>query len=121
MNSGTMDTAKGRVNEAAGVLARDDQRKHEGELDQVAGKVKDAVKHVVGKAKDLATRPKRKSAQSRRRGTIASTLVARTAGGSRPRPSIETRRNPSTHFPSTGRASSLSSCIPNLAETPLEA
>jgi uncharacterized protein YjbJ (UPF0337 family) len=51
MGSGTTDKAKGRVKEAAGVLAGDRKLKAEGKLDQAAGTVKNAVDKVADKAK----------------------------------------------------------------------
>lgn len=56
MSSGTADKAKGRVKEAAGALAGDKKLKNEGKLDQVTGKIKDAVETVVDKAKDALKR-----------------------------------------------------------------
>jgi uncharacterized protein YjbJ (UPF0337 family) len=49
--AGTVDKAKGRVKEAAGALAGDDELKREGKIDQAAGAVKDAVSKVVDKVK----------------------------------------------------------------------
>jgi uncharacterized protein YjbJ (UPF0337 family) len=46
---GKMDQIKGRIKEAAGVLADDDGLKSEGKLDQVVGKVKEKVERVKGK------------------------------------------------------------------------
>jgi uncharacterized protein YjbJ (UPF0337 family) len=46
--SGEMDKMKGRVKQAAGDLADDDELRREGERDEAAGKVKD----VADKAKD---------------------------------------------------------------------
>jgi uncharacterized protein YjbJ (UPF0337 family) len=46
---GKMDQIKGRIKEAAGVLADDDNLKSEGKMDQVAGKVKEKVERVKGK------------------------------------------------------------------------
>ena len=51
MTGGTIDKAKGRAKEAAGVLAGDRKLKSEGKLDQAVGKVKDAVDRVSDKAK----------------------------------------------------------------------
>ena len=51
MSSGTSDKIKGRVKEAVGVLTDDQRLKHQGKLDQAAGKVKKAVERVVDKAK----------------------------------------------------------------------
>ncbi len=53
MGNGTIDKLKGRVKEAAGALADDDQLRKEGKVDQVAGKVKDAADRAVDKAKKL--------------------------------------------------------------------
>jgi len=52
MAEGTADKAKGRVKEAAGALADDDDLKREGKTDQLAGKAKDAAAKVVDKAKE---------------------------------------------------------------------
>jgi uncharacterized protein YjbJ (UPF0337 family) len=46
---GKMDQIKGRIKEAAGVLADDDSLTSEGQLDQVVGKVKEKVVRVKGK------------------------------------------------------------------------
>lgn len=54
MSSGTMDTAKGRVKEAAGALADDKTLKAKGKVDQLAGKAKDAAEAVVDKVKNTA-------------------------------------------------------------------
>ena len=51
MSSGTMDTAKGRVKEAAGALTGDKTLKAKGKVDQLAGKMKDVAEKVVDKAK----------------------------------------------------------------------
>jgi uncharacterized protein YjbJ (UPF0337 family) len=56
MSSGTGDKAKGRVKEAAGALTGDKKLKSEGKVDQLAGKIKDAVETVVDKAKDALKR-----------------------------------------------------------------
>lgn len=52
MASGKSDGLKGRVKEAAGALAGDDELKREGKVDQAAGKIKQAVEKVVDKVKD---------------------------------------------------------------------
>ena len=52
--SGTTDKAKGRIKEAAGALTGDDKLKREGQRDQVAGKVKDAVDRTVDRVRDAA-------------------------------------------------------------------
>lgn len=51
MGSGTIDKVKGRVKEAAGALADDDELRSEGKLDQAAGAVKNATEKVVDKVK----------------------------------------------------------------------
>jgi uncharacterized protein YjbJ (UPF0337 family) len=56
MSSGTADKAKGRMKEAAGALADDEDLKAKGKLDQLAGKTKDAAESVVDKVKDTAKR-----------------------------------------------------------------
>lgn len=53
--SGTIDQAKGRLKEAAGAIADDDQLRQEGKLDQAVGKVKDAAEKVVDKVRDTVT------------------------------------------------------------------
>ena len=44
-----IDQTKGRIKEAADVLADDDSLKNEGKLDQVVGKVKEKAERVKGK------------------------------------------------------------------------
>lgn len=56
MASGTTDKAKGRIKEAAGALVGDEKLKAEGKGDQLAGKVKNAVEHVVDKVKEAVKR-----------------------------------------------------------------
>lgn len=51
MGSGTMDKAKGRVEEAAGALTNDDELREKGKIDQAAGAVKNAAEKVVDKVK----------------------------------------------------------------------
>lgn len=53
MSSSTSDKLKGRLKEAAGALTGDEDLKQEGQRDQAAAKVKDAVETVIDKAKDL--------------------------------------------------------------------
>jgi uncharacterized protein YjbJ (UPF0337 family) len=50
--SGKADEIKGRVKEAAGALADDDQLRREGKVDQAAGKVKQAAEKAIDKVKD---------------------------------------------------------------------
>jgi len=45
--SGTKDTVKGRVKEAAGVLTNDPALKREGRIDQAVGSLKNTVEKVV--------------------------------------------------------------------------
>ena len=59
--SGKSDQAKGRVEEAYGVLSGDEELQAEGKRDQLAGKAKkrtaqaaDKVEHGVDKAKEAA-------------------------------------------------------------------
>jgi uncharacterized protein YjbJ (UPF0337 family) len=52
MASGKSDELKGRVKEAAGALAGDEELKRKGKADQVAGKVKQQVEKVIDKVKD---------------------------------------------------------------------
>lgn len=49
---GTMDEIKGRVKEAAGVLAGNKDLQRDGKADSAAGKVKDVVDSVREKASD---------------------------------------------------------------------
>ena len=53
--AGGIDKAKGRVKEAAGVLADDPELKREGKLDQMAGSVKEGVAKAVDKVKEAVT------------------------------------------------------------------
>jgi uncharacterized protein YjbJ (UPF0337 family) len=53
--SGKLDQAKGRVKEAAGALADDEDLKREGKIDQAAGKVKEAAEKAVDKVKKAVT------------------------------------------------------------------
>lgn len=62
MSDGTIDKTKGRLKEAAGALADDDELRNEGKLDQAVGKVKDAagavkdkVDQAIDKARDAVT------------------------------------------------------------------
>ena len=49
--SGTSDTIKGRVKEAAGVVTNDQKLKNEGRLDQASGKVKKVIERLIDDAK----------------------------------------------------------------------
>lgn len=50
------DDLKGRVKEAAGDLTDNKDLKREGQVDQAAGKVKEAVDDVSEKAKDVVNK-----------------------------------------------------------------
>lgn len=50
--SGTTDTAKGRIKEAAGALTGDESLKREGRIDQATGKIKDAADRAIETVKD---------------------------------------------------------------------
>lgn len=51
MAGGKTDELKGRVKEAAGALTGDEDLKREGQVDQTAGKIKQAVEKVVDRVK----------------------------------------------------------------------
>jgi uncharacterized protein YjbJ (UPF0337 family) len=53
--SGKADEMKGRVKEAAGAIADDDELRREGKVDQAAGKTKEVVEKAIDKAKDAVT------------------------------------------------------------------
>lgn len=50
--SGKTDELKGRVKEAAGAMADDDQLRREGKTDQAVGKIKQTVDKAVDKTKE---------------------------------------------------------------------
>ncbi len=52
--TGKSDELKGRVKEAAGAIADDDQMRREGKIDQAAGKVKQAAEKAVDKIQNAA-------------------------------------------------------------------
>jgi uncharacterized protein YjbJ (UPF0337 family) len=56
MSNGTVDEVKGRVKEAAGALAGNEELKREGRADQLVGKVKQVADKMVNKAKAIAKR-----------------------------------------------------------------
>ena len=58
---GKIDKIKGRLKEAVGVLADDDNLRREGQLDQVVGKVKGQAARMVDRVKSALTgnRPSR--------------------------------------------------------------
>jgi uncharacterized protein YjbJ (UPF0337 family) len=49
---GKIDTIKGRIKEAVGVLADDDNLQKEGQLDQVVGEVREQAERVAEKVKE---------------------------------------------------------------------
>jgi uncharacterized protein YjbJ (UPF0337 family) len=51
MAGGKVDELKGRVKEAAGALTADKELKREGQVDQVAGQVKQKLEKVVDKVR----------------------------------------------------------------------
>jgi uncharacterized protein YjbJ (UPF0337 family) len=56
MGDGSMDSAKGRVKEAAGDLTDDDSLKNEGKVDRASGSIKDKVGDAADKVKDALRR-----------------------------------------------------------------
>jgi uncharacterized protein YjbJ (UPF0337 family) len=54
--AGTLDKAKGRIKEAAGVLTDDPALKREGKLDQLAGDVKDGIEKAIDTVKNAVTK-----------------------------------------------------------------
>lgn len=55
---GKLDQIKGRIKEAAGALADDDNLKKEGNLDQAVGKVKEKAEKAMDTIKDALTEQK---------------------------------------------------------------
>lgn len=53
MMSSNSDQVKGRLEEAAGALADDDELKRKGKADQRAGDAKEVVQDVADKAEDV--------------------------------------------------------------------
>ncbi len=51
MTRGTIDKAKGRVKEAAGVLTDDEKLKRDGKIDQAVGTVKERVSQIADAVK----------------------------------------------------------------------
>jgi uncharacterized protein YjbJ (UPF0337 family) len=51
MTTGKTDELKGRVKEAAGALTGNDKLKREGQVDQAAGKLKQATDAVIDQVK----------------------------------------------------------------------
>ena len=56
MASGKTDELKGRVKEAAGALAGDEELKREGKTDQAVGKIKQTAEKVIDKVRDTLKR-----------------------------------------------------------------
>ncbi len=56
MGDGDVDTAKGRIKQAAGDLTDDDDLRREGKVDEAAGTVKDKVGDAADKVKDALSR-----------------------------------------------------------------
>jgi uncharacterized protein YjbJ (UPF0337 family) len=61
MSDGKTDKVKGRLKEAAGVLTGDEKLKREGQVQQAAGDIKEAVSDAVDKAASLLKPKKKKS------------------------------------------------------------
>ena len=57
---GKIDKIKGRIKEAVGVLADDDNLQREGQLDQVVGEVKEQAGRVVEKVKEQVAKAVKK-------------------------------------------------------------
>jgi uncharacterized protein YjbJ (UPF0337 family) len=51
-----MDEMKGRMKEATGDLADDDEMKREGKADRMGAEIKDKANKVVDKAKDIVNK-----------------------------------------------------------------
>ncbi len=56
MSDANVDTAKGRVKQAAGDLTGDDDLKREGKVDEAAGTLKEKVGDAADKVKDALHR-----------------------------------------------------------------
>lgn len=56
--NGTTDKAKGRVEEAVGVLTNDKKLKNRGKVDRAAGSVKDVIGKTIDKAVAAINRDK---------------------------------------------------------------
>ncbi len=56
MGDGDVDTAKGRVKQAAGDLTDNDDLRREGKVDEASGSVKDKVGDMADKVKDVLSR-----------------------------------------------------------------
>ncbi|MFN8022741.1 MAG: CsbD family protein [Acidimicrobiales bacterium] len=60
MKDSDLDQAKGRIKQAAGDLAGDDQLKREGKADEFAGKAKDGLDKAADKLRDVVDSAKEK-------------------------------------------------------------
>ena len=58
---GKKDVVKGRLKEAAGVLAGNDKLRAEGKADQAVGNVKQVAEKAIDKAKQAAKEARRRS------------------------------------------------------------
>lgn len=56
MSDGDVDTAKGRLKQAAGDLTDDDSLRREGKVDEASGNVKEKVGDAADKVKDALRR-----------------------------------------------------------------
>jgi uncharacterized protein YjbJ (UPF0337 family) len=56
MSDGDLDSAKGRVKQAAGDLTGDDDLKREGKVDEATGSIKEKVGDAADKVKDALHR-----------------------------------------------------------------
>ena len=56
---GSIDKAKGRIKEAAGALADDDQLRREGKVDRAAGAVKEKAERAIDAVKNAVTGKRR--------------------------------------------------------------
>jgi uncharacterized protein YjbJ (UPF0337 family) len=57
MASGRADKVKGRIKKAVGDLTDDPKLRRRGQVDETAGKIKDAVEKGVDKTKDALNKP----------------------------------------------------------------
>jgi len=56
---GSIDKAKGRIKEAAGALADDDQLRREGKVDRAAGAVKEKAERAIDAVKNAVNGKRR--------------------------------------------------------------
>jgi uncharacterized protein YjbJ (UPF0337 family) len=57
MSNGSADKAKGRIKKAVADLTDDPELRRRGQVDETAGKVKDAVERGVNRVRDKANKP----------------------------------------------------------------